>query len=261
MVGHASSASTRAHRWDAKGSVAGTVHAPPRSPGGPKRRPPWKGAGDGFADPNARTAGKAAHATDGSGFRFLDVYEATLRDVDEMMGVPVDEWSPALGASPDALTYRGAPRYWPGEATSPRPRGHCQKKPSFDAGLSELGGRRRLFDGPDARDGPRLVVVPELPRDDSVDAGRPPVRAGTRRATAAAATRAATSARRRPSPARRSRARRRPRGRGRSWSASSRRRYEAARAERRAKSGARRASRPPPRRRDTRKRRGTRTGS
>ena len=85
--------------------------------------------------------------------------------------------------------------------------------------------------------------------------------AGTRRATAAAATRAATSARRRPSPARRSRARRRPRGRGRSWSASSRRRYEAVRAERRAKSGARRASRPPPRRRDTRKRRGTRTGS
>ena len=121
MVGFGSTAGNRSHRWDAKFSVAGTRSSMEKA-GEPRV---WRGAGA-FRDPNKRD-GVAAHNVAGGTTRLIDVYEAPLRRVDELLGVRVDEFTPKLGythgsseARPtgdDATTFRTAPRLWPESAT------------------------------------------------------------------------------------------------------------------------------------------------
>ena len=121
MVGFGSTAGNRSHRWDAKFSVAGTRSSMEKA-GEPRV---WRGAGA-FRDPNKRD-GVAAHNVAGGTTRLIDVYEAPLRRVDELLGVRVDEFTPKLGythgssghrpTGDDATTFRTAPRLWPESAT------------------------------------------------------------------------------------------------------------------------------------------------
>ncbi|KAH8073572.1 ATPase [Aureococcus anophagefferens] len=94
MVGFGSTAGNRSHRWDAKFSVAGTRSSMEKA-GEPRV---WRGAGA-FRDPNKRD-GVAAHNVAGGTTRLIDVYEAPLRRVDELLGVRVDEFTPKLGYTP-----------------------------------------------------------------------------------------------------------------------------------------------------------------
>ena len=57
-------------------------------------------------DPNDPTG--PPHAVAQATHRFLDVYDTCLRDVDECLGVPRDEWAPPLGYDVGETTFRGA---------------------------------------------------------------------------------------------------------------------------------------------------------
>ena len=114
MVGQASSATASTHRWDSRASVKGQASVARSAK--QTKSPAWRGAATG-RDPNALTG--PPHAVAQATHRLLDVYDTCLRDVDECLGVPRDEWAPPLGYDVGETTFRGAPRLWPSEANHP----------------------------------------------------------------------------------------------------------------------------------------------
>ena len=114
MVGQASSATAATHRWDSRASVKGQASVARSAK--QTKSPAWRGAATG-RDPNALTG--PPHAVAQATHRLLDVYDTCLRDVDECLGVPRDEWAPPLGYDVGETTFRGAPRLWPAEANHP----------------------------------------------------------------------------------------------------------------------------------------------
>ena len=126
MVGQSSSATSSTHRWDSKASVKGQTTVTKSDRQGTT---PWRGTGG--RDPNS--LGGRPHAVAQTTHRFLDVYDTCLRDVDECLGVPRDEWAPPLGYD-TGTTFRGAPRQWPAEANYPS--GYTGDAPSSLRGAS-----------------------------------------------------------------------------------------------------------------------------
>ena len=114
MVGQASSSTSSTHRWDSRASVKGQASVARSAK--QTKSPAWRGAATG-RDPNALNG--PPHAVAQATHRLLDVYDTCLRDVDECLGVPRDEWAPPLGYDVGETTFRGAPRLWPAEANHP----------------------------------------------------------------------------------------------------------------------------------------------